>query len=248
MPPAPHPLPVAILAGGLATRLRPVTATIPKLLVPVAGEPFFSHQLRLLRTAGYRHVIVCAGHLGEQIVAAYGDGAAWDMRIEYSFDGPRLLGTGGALIRALPLLGDAFLVLYGDSYLRVDYATVERVFHQSGQPALMTVYQNHGRHDASNVWFEDGRIRCYDKARPIPEMRHIDFGLGVLRADALANEPADAFVDLADVYRRLAAEGRLAGYEVSERFYEIGSPEGLAELDALLRTKKGSPREENGAA
>ena len=111
-----------MLAGGLATRLRPITETIPKSLVPVAGEPFLAHQLRLLHAHGFRRAVLCVGHLGETIEAEFGDGAAFGFRLEYSFDGPRLLGTGGALKRALPRLGDAFFVLYGDCYLPMDYA------------------------------------------------------------------------------------------------------------------------------
>jgi NDP-sugar pyrophosphorylase family protein len=228
-------LPVAILAGGLATRLRPITEKIPKLLVEVAGEPFFSHQLRLLKNAGLRRIVLCVGYLGEMIVARYGDGANWGVQIDYSFDGPKLLGTGGALIRALPALGDAFYVLYGDSYLPIDYLDVGRAFLASGQPALMTVYENRDRFDASNVWFADGAIKIYSKQVRSPEMRHIDYGLGVLRAEVLALETRDEVVDLAVVYGRLVAEKKLAGYEVRERFHEIGSPEGLAELRTLLR-------------
>jgi NDP-sugar pyrophosphorylase family protein len=232
-----HPrLPVAILAGGLATRLRPVTEKVPKLLVDVAGEPFFSHQLRLLRAAGLTRIVLLVGHLGERIVEAYGDGAAYGVAIEYVFDGPKLLGTGGALVRALPRLGDAFLVLYGDSYLPIDYAAVENAFLGSGRPGLMTVYENRQRYDRSNVHFSDGRIVDYNKRCPTPEMRHIDYGLGAFRPDAFAGCVPGEPLDLADVQTRLAEQGRLAGFEVHERFYEIGSPEGLAELDARLRT------------
>lgn len=227
--------PVAILAGGLAKRLRPVTETIPKALVTVAGAPFLTHQLRLLHSAGLRRIVICAGYLGEMIEAEMGDGANLDLRIDYSFDGPRLLGTGGALKRALPLLGRRFLVLYGDSYLPIAYRKVALAFAEAEMAALMTVYQNEGRWDTSNVQFEAGRILCYDKQKRTPEMRHIDYGLGILRAEALASWPDDEPFDLADVYRRLLSENQLAGYEVTERFYEIGSPEGLAELDAFLR-------------
>ena len=228
-------LPVAILAGGLATRLRPITEKVPKLLVEVAGEPFFSHQLRLLQKAGLRRLVLCVGHLGEKIVEAYGDGAPWGVRIDYSFDGPQLLGTGGALIRALPLLGPAFFVLYGDSYLPIDYLAVGESFLRSGRLGLMTVYENRERYDASNVWFEDGRIRVYDKRSRVPQMHHIDYGLGAFQAAAFAGCPRDEVVDLAQVQQQLVARGELAGYELAQRFYEIGSPAGLAELNVLLR-------------
>lgn len=227
-------LPVAILAGGLATRLRPITERIPKLLVEVAGEPFFSHQLRLLRAAGLTRIVLCIGHLGEQITARYGDGSAWGVRIDYSQDGPSLLGTGGALIRALPKLGERFYVLYGDSYLPIDYGAVGRAFAAAGKPGLMTVYENRGLYDASNVWFENGIIRAYDKRRRRPEMRHIDYGLNVFQAAAFAGLPRDEPVDLSEVQRALAERGELAGFEVATRFYEIGSPAGLAELNLLL--------------
>ena len=201
----------------------------------VAGEPFFSHQIRLLKKNGLTRLVLCVGHLGDRIVDQYGDGAKWGVEIQYSFDGPKLLGTGGALIRALPKLGDAFYVLYGDSYLPIDYQAVGRAFRASGSPGLMTVFENHGAYDASNVWFEDGRIRLYSKTEKPPQMRHIDYGLGVFRATAFAACPRDAVVDLATVQGDLCRRGELAGYELKERFYEIGSPAGLQELDGLLR-------------
>jgi NDP-sugar pyrophosphorylase family protein len=228
-------LPVAILAGGLANRLRPITEKIPKLLVEVAGEPFFSHQLRLLKQAGLTRIVLCVGHLGEQIVAQYGDGAKWGVQLDYAFDGPRLLGTGGALICALPKLGDAFYVLYGDSYLPTDYPAVGDFFQKSGRLGLMTVFENRGRYETSNVWFEGGEIKRYDKKHPLPQMHHVDYGLGVFRAAAFDGFARDAVVDLADVQQALVARHQLAGYEIKQRFYEIGSPAGLSELDALLR-------------
>ncbi|HVU34812.1 MAG TPA: nucleotidyltransferase family protein [Opitutaceae bacterium] len=231
--------PVAILAGGLATRLRPITEKVPKLLVEVAGEPFFSHQIRLLKAAGLTRLVLCVGYLGEKIVEQYGDGSAWGVKIDYAFDGPKLLGTGGALIAALPKLGDAFYVLYGDSYLPIDYRAVGEHFIQSGRLGLMTVYGNHGQYDTSNVWFENGTIKVYDKKHRRPEMQHIDYGLGVFRAAAFDGFPRDAVVDLADVQKTLVARGELAGYEIKQRFYEIGSHEGLRELDALLRAGAG---------
>jgi NDP-sugar pyrophosphorylase family protein len=231
----PADLPVALLAGGMATRLRPITEKIPKLLVEVAGEPFFSHQLRLLKKNGLTRIVLCVGYLGDMIVEQYGDGSKWGVEIQYSFDGEKLLGTGGALIRALPKLGDAFYVLYGDSYLPIDYQAVGRAFLDSGKLGLMTVYENHGAYDASNVWFEDGRIRLYSKKEKVPQMKHIDYGLGLFRAAAFAGCPRDAVVDLATVQTDLCTRGELAGYEMKQRFYEIGSHAGLAELNQLLR-------------
>jgi NDP-sugar pyrophosphorylase family protein len=227
-------LPVAILAGGLATRLRPITEKIPKALVGVAGEPFLTHQLALLRSRGIRDVVLCVGHLGEMIERDFGNGSAFGVQIKYSYDGDRLLGTGGALRSALPLLGDRFFVLYGDSYLPVDFAAVAHAFQASGQPALMTLFKNDDRWDTSNVVFEAGAIRIYDKKNRLPEMRYIDYGLGVMQAKVLERWPARQQFDLADVYHTLAAEGRLAGHEVTQRFYEIGSPAGLAELEEFL--------------
>ena len=235
----PRDLPVAILAGGLATRLKPITEKIPKLLVEVAGEPFFSHQLRLLKGAGLNRLVLCVGYLGERIVEAYGDGAKGGISIDYSFDGPKLLGTGGALIRALPKLGDAFYVLYGDSYLPIDYLAVGEAFLKSGKQGLMTVFENREKYDASNVWFHDGVIRSYDKKDKVPEMRHIDYGLGLFRADAFDGFPRDEVVDLAEVQKALLKRGELAGFEISQRFYEIGSHAGLRELDQLLKKSPG---------
>jgi NDP-sugar pyrophosphorylase family protein len=234
--------PIAILAGGLATRLRPMTEKIPKALLEIAGQPFLAHQLRLLQFAGIRKVVLCVGHCGKMIEREFQSGSRFGMELSYSYDGPELLGTGGALKNARPLLGKNFLVLYGDSYLPIDYAEPERAFLASGKLGLMTVFRNEGRWDRSNVSFSDGVIRSYDKKQPTPEMRYIDYGLGVLNAEALISWPDNKAFDLADVYRDLVARNELAGYEVKERFYEIGSPEGLAELDAVLRKHQLSAR------
>ena len=235
---APLDIPVAILAGGLATRLRPITEKIPKSLVQVAGKPFLTHQLELLQSRGIRRAVLCLGHLGEMIQSEFGDGSAFGVRLDYSFDGPKLLGTGGALKRALPLLGDEFFVLYGDSYLPIEYRPVAAFFRHSGRPGLMTVYRNEGRYDTSNVVFRDGEITVYDKKNRRPEMQHIDYGLSLFKAAAFASYSADRPFDLAEVMGKLVREKQLAGYEVRERFYEMGSPAGLAELEALLKNKK----------
>src|ERR1700739_2744568 len=169
-------IPVAILAGGLATRLRPITEKIPKSLVPVAGRPFLAHQLEMLYARGIRRAVLCIGYLGEMIQNDFGDGRDYGIHLEYSFDGPKLLGTGGALKLALPKLGGEFFVLYGDSYLPIPYAPIADFFRQSGQSGLMTVYRNEGLYDASNVVFRDGAIVVYDKKARLPEMHHIEYG------------------------------------------------------------------------
>lgn len=226
--------PVAILAGGLATRLRPLTETIPKSLIEVAGRPFLATQLEQLAAQGLRRVVLCVGYLGEMIVEEFGDGSAFGVELQYSFDGPVLLGTGGALRRALPMLGETFYTLYGDSYLPVDFRQVGQAFLDQGKAGIMTVFRNEGLYDTSNVEFADGRILNYSKTALTPEMHHIDYGLSLFHANAFSGYGQDEKIDLADIMGRLLSEGQLAGYEVFERFYEIGSHSGLAELEALL--------------
>jgi len=226
-------LPVAILAGGLATRLRPLTEAIPKALLPIRGEPFLAHQLRLLSRSGIDRAVLCLGYLGGQIQNYTGDGAAFHLRLDYSFDGPTPLGTAGALRKALPLLGDEFLVLYGDSYLPCDYGAVENAFHAAGKAALMTVFRNRGLWDSSNVEFSESRIRAYDKTNRTPEMHYIDYGLGVMRREVFEAVPGGP-ADLAAVYQDCLRRGELAGFEVAERFYEIGSPQGIHDLEEFL--------------
>lgn len=222
-------LPIAILAGGVATRLRPLTETIPKALVDVNGEPFVAHQLRLLRANGIERVIVCAGYLGEMIQECVGNGIRFGLQVEFSFDGPRLLGTGGAIKKALPLLGEAFFVLYGDSYLPCDYRAVQTEFDKSGRLALMTVFRNDGRWDRSNIEFVNGRVGAYDKRHHTPRMHHIDYGLGVFKQSAFEIVPDGQPYDLTTLYQYLLTQGELVAYETSQRFYEIGSLEGLEE-------------------
>jgi N-acetyl-alpha-D-muramate 1-phosphate uridylyltransferase len=226
--------PVAILAGGLATRMRPVTERIPKALIEVAGKPFVEHQLRLLQREGVRKVVLCVGYLGEMIETVIGDGSRFGLSVSYCFDGERLLGTGGALRRALPLLGPDFFVLYGDSYLDVEYAPVQAAYRVAGRPALMTVFRNEGRWDTSNVLFDGSRVVRYDKRHPTPDMKFIDYGLGVLSSD-LFKTARDEVFDLSDLYAELAGKGMLTGFEEMQRFYEIGTPSGLAEADSHLR-------------
>jgi len=232
--------PLALLAGGLATRLGALAERIPKSLIKVAGEPFVAHQLRMLASQGVTDVVICCGHLGSLIQDYVGDGASFACRVRYSCDGPVQLGTGGAICKALPLLGNCFWVMYGDSYLTLDFSAAFSAFESSGKPGLMTVFRNEDRWDASNVEFADGRIISYAKRRRSTHagsMRHIDYGLGIYRAKLFRNFPCDAVFDLAAVQTELVARGEMAGFEAEDRFYEIGSPSGLCAAGAFLRSR-----------
>jgi N-acetyl-alpha-D-muramate 1-phosphate uridylyltransferase len=233
-------LPVAILAGGLATRLRPITSAIPKALVEIDGTPFAVLQADLLARQQISRVIWLIGYRGEQIEATLGDGSRWAMQFDYLYDGPVLLGTGGAIKRARPRLGNAFFVMYGDSYLECDFRAVEEAFRESGQAALMTVFRNDGLFDTSNVEFADGRIVRYDKQTLTAAMHHIDYGLGVFTPQVFDAYPDAAPFDLATVYQDLLSRGELAAFEVDRRFYEIGSPEGLSATEQHVREMRRS--------
>lgn len=230
--------PVAILAGGLATRLRPLAEKYPKALIDVAGKPFIVHQLELLRRNGLSRVVICAGYLGEMIQEALGDGSAFGMSIHYSFDGSALLGTAGALKKASLLLGDAFFVLYGDSYLECSYPEINAAFQGCGKPGLLAVYHNENRWDTSNIVYAAGKVSLYDKRRQNPDMRYIDYGVSILKTSTLSSIPLTRPTDLGDLYHDLSTRDMLAGFEVFQRFYEIGSFEGLQETRDYLASHK----------
>ncbi len=204
----------------------------------MAGEPFIAHQLRLLRRESVKRVMLCLGFLGEMIADHVGDGARFGMNVRYSYDGEKLLGTGGALSKARSILGPEFMVMYGDSYLDIPFAPVVTHFRASGLDGLMTVFANSGALDQSNVVYEGQRILCYNKQERRPDMRHIDYGLGVLKAETLEGYPANRSFDLADVYSDLVRSRRMAGFEVHTRFYEIGSPAGLMEQTHISRRNR----------
>lgn len=235
----------AILAGGLATRMQPLTLATPKALLPVGGRPFADIQLAWLREQGVTRVVYCIAHLGEQIVAHIGDGRRLGLDVRYADEGERRLGTAGALRLAADagLLDDAFLVLYGDSYLQVDVRAVWAAFRASGRAALMTVFHNRDALERSNVRYADGRVELYRKGTADPAalgLTHVDYGLQAYQRAAivdhvLAGEPSD----LSALQEHLSEAGQLAGFEVFERFYEIGSPAGLAALEAKLSPSAG---------
>jgi len=225
--------PVCILAGGLATRLGEFADATPKALLEVAGEPFVDHQLRLLARHHARDVVLSVGYLGE-LVAEHVGSERFGIRIAYSYDGPSLLGTLGALRHAAPLLGPRFLVLYGDTYLRIDYAAAASAWARSALPGMMTVLRNDGRWDTSNACFDGALVTEYDKRSPSSWMRWIDYGLGGFDVSALDTVGAEV-TDVAELYRELARRRSLFGFAATERFYEIGTPDSLAETSAFLR-------------
>ena len=225
---------MALLAGGLATRLRPVTEKIPKALVELAGKPFIDHQLELLKRNGIRKVVFCLGYLGAMVEQHLGNGSQLGMDLKYAYDGDKLLGTGGAIKRAAHLLDDVFWVMYGDSYMDIDYPAVLHDFFSRNALGLMTVLRNDNRWDRSNVVFEGGKLIKYDKKNQTPEMKYIDYGVAVLRRSALDRIPAGEPYDLATLYTQLVTEEKMTGYEVTNRFYEIGTPASLEEARRYL--------------
>ncbi len=228
-----------ILAGGLATRMLPATATVPKWLLPVAGRPFAHWQLEWLAANGVTSAVCCIGHLGEQIVDTIGGGETFGLDLRYSTDGPELVGTAGALRLAADrgLLPEQFVVLYGDSYLPIEIDPVWATFHELGLPALMTVYLNQNEHDRSNASFDGVLVTRYSKqAQPAgaEPFEFIDYGLGCLDRSVLDHVSAGTPTDLASVYEILAERSLLGGHQVDQRFYEVGSPSGLRDLEDLL--------------
>ena len=218
---------MALLAGGRATRLGAIARAVPKALLDVAGRPFIDHQLDLLHRGGIRRVVLCLGHLGDQIEQYLGDGASRGMELRYSRDGDTPAGTGGAVRGALPLLADVFWIMYGDSYMDIDYRGVLAHFDSSDAMGLMTVLRNDDQWDRSNVIFEEGRLLKYDKQNRDPHMHHIDYGVQLIRREALQHMTPGERCDLADVYRDMVRRGEMSGYEVHTRFHEIGTPPSL---------------------
>jgi len=228
---------LALLVGGMATRLWPITEEIPKAMIEVVGKPFIAHQLILLKHQGITDVVICAGYLGEQIQDFVQNGERFGVKVSYSFDGEKLLGTGGALHKALPLLGNMFFVMYGDSYLGTNYSSIVTFFLSMKKRGLMTVFRNNNQWDKSNILFENDLILEYNKKYPIPQMKHIDYGLSLLRKEALRGIQEGKVFDIADLFADLVEQNDMLGYEVKERFYEIGSQDGLKETEGYLRSR-----------
>ncbi len=253
--PAPQ---LVVLAGGLGTRLGGLTRQVPKAMVPVQGVPFVDHQLRLFAAQGLKEVIFATGHLGSQIAQYVGDGKKWGLEVRYVDEGPRRLGTGGALREVASqknaqgewLLRERFLVTYGDSYLPIDYCLIWEFFARSLDPALMVVLKNHNAWDESNACFQWPKVTLYEKRQsqqsPVREKKYIDYGLLGFERELILNRIAPGeVVDLAAICHPLSVEGKLAGFLVHQRFYEMGSRQGLADLEQFLakKTESGSSNE-----
>jgi N-acetyl-alpha-D-muramate 1-phosphate uridylyltransferase len=232
-------IPLVILAGGLATRLYPVTHKIAKSMIEIAGKPFIAHQLELLKRNGIKKVVICAGKLGEQIEDYIGNGEKFGIEVKYSFDGDRLLGTGGAIKKAINLLENEFFVMYGDSYLDIDFKAINKYFQGFSKLGLMTIYKNDNLWDKSNIVFDGNKLLKYDKNTCIQEMNYIDFGLGIVRKESFDLFKGITEFDLADLYVKLLEKDELIGYEVFNRFYEIGSFKGLEETGNYLSKLNG---------
>lgn len=229
---------IAVIAGGFATRLYPITKKIPKSLIEVAGKPFILHQIELFKKNNISDAVLCLGNLGEQIVDVVGDGKKFGLNVSYSFDGDKPLGTGGAILKALPYLKDDFFVIYGDSYLDIDFKAVAEYFYKAGKPALMTVFKNINVGDKSNVVFRNGEIIVYDKKNISDEMDYIDYGLGVFNKKIFDYFLETETLDLAVVYQTLLSKKLLAGYEINKRFYQIGTKEGILETENYLKNNE----------
>ncbi len=231
---------LALLAGGKATRLEPVSTTIPKSMIIVAGKPFIAHQLELIKKNNISKVVLCISHMGEYIKNYIGGENNFNLKIDFSFDGEKLLGTGGALKKALPLLGDNFFIMYGDSYLDTDFAKINEYFFLKNKKGLMTVFNNEDKWDSSNIEYDDNKIINYNKKFPTKKMKYIDYGLGILNKSAFDDfKNLDKF-DLEEVYVNLLQKKQLAGFEIKERFFEIGSFDGLEETNRHLTMNKGN--------
>jgi len=231
-------IPIIILAGGLATRLNDLTKSTPKSLVQINGTPFVIHQLNLLKKSGFSNIHFCLGHLGEQIENEIKKHPNYeDLNISFSYDGSTQLGTGGAIGKILDDLPDYFFVTYGDSYLKTDYNDIISFFEENkkaSQNNLMTLYKNNNRWDHSNVIFDGKKILCYSKKKKLKNMIYIDFGLSIISKESFKLYNKNSIFDLSDYFAYLVKNKSLLGYKVENRFYEIGSFQGIKELEKIL--------------
>jgi len=231
-------LQVAILAGGLATRLRPLAEKIPKSMIRIGGKPFLEYQIDLLKRKGIRDIVLCIGYLGDQIKEYFEDGKRFGVQIQYSHESSRLLGTAGALKKAEELLKDEFFVMYGDSYLFLNFQAIASYFHQFDKQALMVVYKNYDRYDNSNIAIEGNLVKQYSKKEKTKEMIYIDYGVSMLRKMVLDLVPQNIPYPLEELFSKLISQKEVLAYEVKKRFYEVGSQKGLVEFQGYLERRR----------
>ena len=227
---------VVILAGGMATRLGELTKNRPKSLVAIQGKPFLAYQLELLKDHEISDIVLCIGHLGGQIRKAFGDGSNYGVHLTYSLE-DEPLGTAGALKNAAPYLNDTFLVIYGDSYLLLDFVKIYAYFLTQQKLSLDTVFRNNDAFDASNIVIRDNMVEVYSKSEKTPDMVYIDCGAVIFHKEVLQLIPEDHFYSLEELFLRLIEKEQLLAFEVKERFYEIGSPQGLKDFEAFIQRR-----------
>ena len=225
---------IAILAGGLATRLQLLTERIPKSMIMIEGKPFLQYQLEFLKKGGITNIVLCVGYLSEQIETYFGDGKRFGVNIRYSKEGERLLGTAGALKNAENLLEEEFFVMYGDSYLFLNFKEILLHFQKFNKSALMVVYKNHDKYDKSNVVVKNGMVKKYDKKHKTKDMIYIDYGVSILRKKVLDMIPRNEVYSLEELVPALINQNEMLAFETRERFFEIGSYRGLEEFKKYI--------------
>jgi len=225
---------IVVLCGGKATRLYPLTRKIPKSLIRIVGKPFLEYQLALLKKNGISDIVLCIGYKGEQIKKYFGGGKKFGVKIRYSSDGKKLLGTGGALKKAEDLLEDTFLVMWGDSYLPFNFQKAIKFFKKSNKLGLMTVFKNLDKYEPSNVEIEKNLVKSYSKKRKTKKMKHIDYGVSIYRKEVLKFIPKNQVYDLSKLQQTLIKKRQLLAYPAEKRFYQIGSPKGLGEFKKYI--------------
>lgn len=225
---------MVILAGGLATRLRPITKELPKSLIQILGKPFLEYQLDFLNRGGIKDVVLCVGYLGDKIEKHFGNGSKFGVNIRYSYEDKNLLGTAGALKNAEQMLEDPFFLMYGDSYLFLDFETIITHLRKFDKLGLMVVYKNYDRYDRSNVVVQGNLVSQYSKKGKADGMVWIDYGASILRRKALEPVPQNQAYSLEELFPQLIEHKQLLAFEVNRRFYHIGYPEGLEEFKRYM--------------
>jgi len=223
-----------ILAGGEGTRLRPLTTSLPKSMIPIAGKPFLDYEIMLLKRTGVIDFVICIGYKGEIIRSHFGNGESFGVKIRYSDDGDMLLGTAGSLKKAQALLADGFFITYGDAYPIIDYHAAWNRFLSTGKIAMMVVLKNSNKYGRSNTVVQNGQVTFYSKKETVPGMEYIEFGVTFMNKQALDMLAGDYPIDLELLYRKIICNNQMAAVEVKQRIYDIGSPEGLRDFGELV--------------